>query len=117
MIPRVFLVVAITEGLLAEKHRGEQSRSPLIVAMRAAASGDRERFERVVSKHVPEEFQPYVRALCEQTVFAELEHRALLATNPSKSKRPHGFNTWHVEIRHMLELLLGPREGEAREFT
>lgn len=117
MIPRVFLVATITEGLLAEKHGGEQSRGPLIVAMRAAASGDRDRFERVVERHVPEEFQHAVRALCEQTVFPELDNRALLATNPTKSKRPSGFNTWHVEIRHMLELLLGPRDGEAREFA
>jgi len=111
---RVSLVVTVLEALLNEQHTS--TTTPLSIVMKTAATGEQDRFEEVVQQHVPTEGQHYIRALVNQTVFPGLGYRALLKTRPSKSKSPPPFRSWHVEIRHMLELLLGPREGDTPEF-
>ena len=113
---RVWYMVNLMEALDGEHYGHPPVNNALVLSMKAAASGDRDQFDHVLEQIVPEPIRNEIRALAEQTVFAEIADRELLATNPTKSKGPSSFATWHVEIRHVLELLLGPREGHDWEF-
>lgn len=77
--------------------------SAFVWGMKAAATGDRTRFDRVAAK-LPDESRFYLTQLAEQTVFEELRQRAL-------PKRKFPWKCWNVEILMMLEPLLGEPEA------
>lgn len=109
---RIGYMVTLAQALYLEELTGQPVNTALVLAFKAAATGDRARFDRVVESLVPEPLQGEIRGLAEQTVWAELAYREELAADPppKKSKMPPGMNGWHVEIRVVLELLLGTRD-------
>ena len=108
---RIAVMCHLMEHLLGERMGVERPTTRLVLIFKAAATNDREHFEAVLAEHLPDEGRDEVRGWCEQIVFAELDRRAFLKTNPTKSKTPHPWSAWHIEIRTVLELLLGPPEG------
>jgi hypothetical protein len=108
---RVAVMTHLMEHLRGEQLGIDRPPTRLVLVFKAAATGDRDHFEAVLEEHLPDEGRDQVRSWCEQIVFSELDRRALLETNPTKSKMPHRWEGWHLEIRLVLELLLGPPEG------
>lgn len=89
----------LANWLLELKLYREQSRQTdlTLTALRLAAAGDREAFDRMV-KTFPEMERRMAVAFAEQTVFEELRQREL-------PKRKFPFECWHAEIRVLLEKL------------
>jgi len=96
-------VLHVAEALLIEVHGGAPSMSLFVWGMKAAATGDRARFDRVVAKIPDAEMRYYLIKLAETTVFEELQQRA-------SPKRKFPWKCWNVEILMMLEPLLGEPE-------